>query len=437
MPKNLTRESKHFGWNYLIRGSVGVGILKVMSMGISFFNVFLITKIFGLVALGLFGLSRTLIDLIMVFSKAGLPTLVLKEIGSEANPESKSLYFKAILKLSFQISIGASLLVVIFSYPLAHYVYKSPILTVGLVIGALVIPLLSQGSTIVSALNGIGSIYTAALLQLIVPNIFVLLAICLGWWYGFDHVLLPLLGLYVGWILSYFIGLCRLSKKLPLSKASGQEPILTSKELLKTAWPMALSNVSFFMLTMTDTLMLGVFQDMENVGIYRVLTRLTILCAFALPALNALTGPSLARLHRQEKHNELIQQMKRVRWIALAGAWVPFLILCFGNKRILLIFGTELVPYTLSLLLLALGQSIMASFGMATPFLNMTGYQHEAGRNSLVGACVNVIANFVLIPKLGLLGAAISTLLGITVWVVGANISMQRAHRFNFVTTWR
>ena len=83
-------------------------------------------------------------------------------------------------------------------------------------------------------------------------------------------------------------------------------------------------------------------------------------------------------------------------------------------KPILLIFGDEFVMGVPVLVIVGCGMLINAATRICHSMVSMTGHSKLVFFNSTAGLILNVILNVILIPRRGIIGAAIATLLALT-----------------------
>ena len=96
------------------------------------------------------------------------------------------------------------------------------------------------------------------------------------------------------------------------------------------------------------------------------------------------------------------------------------------------IFGTGFDDGQSALVVLVSSQLVAAAFASCGYLLMMTGNEKLFRNSVLFGAVVNVALNALLIPPLGVLGAATAT--GLTLVGVGAASLIQARHAFGFWT---
>ena len=112
---------------------------------------------------------------------------------------------------------------------------------------------------------------------------------------------------------------------------------------------------------------------------------------------------------------------------------LPLIILSFLFPKFLLgIFGKEFVMGTIAFLILSVGRLISSLSGPAGNILQMTNNQNIYAKILFVGALVNIVLNYILIPIYGINGAAIASMFSLVVWNVLMIYEVRR--RFGFYT---
>lgn len=179
--------------------------------------------------------------------------------------------------------------------------------------------------------------------------------------------------------------------------------------LLRTSLPLLwVASISLVM-SWTDILVLGVWTDSATVGVYGIATRISLLTASVLFAVNSVTVPRFAVMHAQKDHKGLERLAQRsAGWTLLTVLPIILLLLLFP-EWILGLFGTDFVGGTPLLRVLALGQLVNVAMGSVGYLLMMTGHERLMRNNIILSALVNLVGNLLLVPAFGAMGAAVST----------------------------
>ncbi|GAB4386056.1 MAG: lipopolysaccharide biosynthesis protein [Elainellaceae cyanobacterium] len=198
-------------------------------------------------------------------------------------------------------------------------------------------------------------------------------------------------------------------------------PIYALRQWLVISLPMLFIDGSFIVLNQTDTLMIGGFLGTKAVGVYGAAFKTAGWVSFILVAVNAIAAPMFATLYAEGDRAGLQQMVSAIaRWM-----FYPALVMALGlfifAEPILSVFGSEFVVAKWAVMALAVGQLVNVGAGSVGYLLNMTGHQNQCARVIGYAAVLNLVLNLLLIPLLGVLGAAIATAISMSVWNIWLN----------------
>ncbi|MEM9502480.1 MAG: flippase [Cyanobacteria bacterium P01_E01_bin.43] len=192
--------------------------------------------------------------------------------------------------------------------------------------------------------------------------------------------------------------------------------IYESAEWWRTALPVMLMGGSFMILNHTDTLMIGLMLNAQQVGIYSAALKTAAWVPFILMAVNAMAAPLIATLYAEDDQAGLQQLVSMIaRWMFYPALVMAIAIVLF-SRPILHLFGAEFIAAQGALVALMLGQLVNVGAGSVGYLMLMTTYQKQAAGVMAVSALANVILNWVCIHWFGILGAAIATALSMALW---------------------
>lgn len=183
------------------------------------------------------------------------------------------------------------------------------------------------------------------------------------------------------------------------------------KKHLKPIFILFGTSVAISIYTVLDSTMLGFMSGDESVGIYSAATKINKMLIMVITSLNTILLPRLSFYAETslEKYKETVQ--KSFNYILLIA--IPMVVgLCVLAEPITLIFcGNEFYP---SISPMRIMNPILLLIPLGSFFSQQVFIPHRKDKYSfipvVVGACVNVITNFLLIPHLQAVGAAIGTL---------------------------
>lgn len=203
-----------------------------------------------------------------------------------------------------------------------------------------------------------------------------------------------------------FIAFFMMRSRGPLT-AVGPAPVGVTA-LAGRAWPFLLSALAVGIYARIDQVMLGRLGTYEELGLYSVAVKLTEIW-YIVPSfiVGALT-PSTLRLKGDEA--ALTARMSRLyQIVALVGiAGFAFNAL-LGDALIVLIFGKAFQAADDMLLVLSATILFAGLGGARTTHILASGHDRLYAVTTVLGMLVNVVLNFLLIPRYGGLGAAWAT----------------------------
>lgn len=183
-------------------------------------------------------------------------------------------------------------------------------------------------------------------------------------------------------------------------------------ELLKDSWPLIFSDLVVILYMTVDTIMLKFMMGDSAVGQYSAALRFSSVWYFIGPILTGSLFPAIINAQKKDPilyKNRLQNYYNLMVWVALAitipmvifGPWVLTLPFLFGEKYSQA--GPVLIIHIWTLVFVFLGTA-------SSRHLVAENQQRMELNRTLIGAAFNVVANYLLIPRFGILGAAYATL---------------------------
>ncbi len=186
--------------------------------------------------------------------------------------------------------------------------------------------------------------------------------------------------------------------------------VFGTAELLSFSLPASLAGIFTVLITWITRLMVGYFLPASEVGIYQAASQAAMLFAIILSAFNAIFTPMIASLY----HDGYLQRLNELFKVSTKwGLYVSLplvLVLTVAPKEVLTaVFGWQYQNGAFPMTILVAGQLINVGTGAVGFLLIMTGYQNRWLLLSAGLLIISVALNILLIPRWGLLGAALGT----------------------------
>jgi O-antigen/teichoic acid export membrane protein len=175
-----------------------------------------------------------------------------------------------------------------------------------------------------------------------------------------------------------------------------------------------------------DVILVYWLLDPATAGIYFAASRLANVFAMLSAALYTFAARRLPSLYFSKNLHEFrhtLQLMAEVTGLCVLGGLA---IIWIGAPGLLSLFGPHFAAQQWVLIVLALGTAFQAAGGPAAAVLQLTG--HESDYVPIVAANVmlRLLGFFILIPWLGLLGAAISATVALVIVTMVLNLLCRR-----------
>jgi O-antigen/teichoic acid export membrane protein len=294
-------------------------------------------------------------------------------------------------------------------------VFKEPNLVPLLRIAGLIIPFWTLVSVTAAAIRGFkGMHYDAIANKIFQPLIRFVLIAALALTIGLTPInAVVCFGLsIVTAAVMLFVWLNRLFSITPSIKKAR----IDSKEILGFALPVFASDLIKKIGPNLKLFLIGALSATVNVGIFGAIIEISIIGTWFYTALATASAPIIAELHDQQLKNQLkIFYQTTSRWVFTISLPV-FLIILMFPEPILSVFGDQFITGVAALRIMAFSGLMSVGIGITYTLITMTGNAVLKLVNSIVMYATMLGLDFLLIPKYGVLGAAIASLAAVIVF---------------------
>lgn len=174
-----------------------------------------------------------------------------------------------------------------------------------------------------------------------------------------------------------------------------------------------------------DVILVGFLAGTSAAGIYGGATRLIAAGFIVDTAIRVVVSPRFSTFIHEGRQDQL-QSLYRVAamWLVLLSTPIYITLAAFA-PTVLLWLGPGFVAGSDALLVLAAGSVITITAGNIHSVLLMSGHSGWAAVNKAVVLVLNIVGNLILVPLIGITGAAISWALSIMVDALLASIEVR------------
>jgi O-antigen/teichoic acid export membrane protein len=242
--------------------------------------------------------------------------------------------------------------------------------------------------------------------------------------------------LTAAWALPYAVGLAVLACWLlrliggdnavrhPPGRHAAEAPL--PSEFWRYTLPRSLASVAQMALQRLDIVLVGAFLGAANAAVYTAATRFLVVGQLANQSISLAVQPKLSELISREQLAEarLVYQAS-TGWLVVV-TWPLYLLCAIGAPVLLKLFGSGYSGGESVVVILSLTMLLATGTGMVDLMLMMAGRTSWNLLNVGVAFAVNVVADLILIPTIGIAGAAIAWAAAI---VVNNLLPLVQVHR--------
>ena len=181
------------------------------------------------------------------------------------------------------------------------------------------------------------------------------------------------------------------------------------KTWLSISLPILIVEGFYLLLTNVDIVLLQHFRSPDDVAVYYAAAKTLALISFVHFAVSAAVGHRFSEYHVTKDHDRLKEILAdSIRWTFWASLAACVIMLAMG-RPLLSLFGLRFVDGFHLMLILAAGLMARASVGPIERLLNMLGEQRACAAVYGTAFVLNLVLCIVLIPRIGVDGAAVAT----------------------------
>ena len=182
-----------------------------------------------------------------------------------------------------------------------------------------------------------------------------------------------------------------------------------------------------------DTILIGFFMSNADIGIYRTAFQLTSVATFATLAFHTVLYPKISNWGIQGQIAEIENSLARASTYSLflaiptcIGGWI------LGERLLYYLYGASFVAGAPALFFLLFVQVVNVFMYLGTMSLTALNRPKDAFRVTVIASIANILLDVALIPVLGITGAAVATLVAMTVNALGAYLLLSRVISVKF-----
>jgi O-antigen/teichoic acid export membrane protein len=386
-------------------------VLRVSAVGLEFLCLLMIARLLDAEAYGSYALAMTLVAIFAVPAALGFDRLVVRELAAYQALDDWP-HANGLLRTGFRTVIAAGTAAAAMTWLVGHFIVRPGATDPehAILLAAAMVPLLALARLRQATLQGLGHV-TAGLAPefLVQPAIVIVLA-------GFLAIT-PQLPRSATVAMSFQVAAAAVALVLGavvLRRRVPQELRRATPRHRARDWQragLAFMTLVFMttVLTNVDMLLVGRLSGNAEAGVYKVATQLAMLVGLPLTAVSVAMAPVIAALHVSGRIEELRARSRAAARLIVAAACAVGAFVTVGGPWVLAAFGGDFAAGYVPTLILSTAYLMHSAMATSGYLLIMTAHETAVMAVFAAGAGLNVAGGLVLIPRFGLVGAAVST----------------------------
>jgi O-antigen/teichoic acid export membrane protein len=181
-----------------------------------------------------------------------------------------------------------------------------------------------------------------------------------------------------------------------------------ASEFWRFAAPRGLASIFQVAILWLDVILIGSLRSTQEAGLYAAVGRLITVGIFAIEGMRLALAPEISGALARQDHDRAQLLYRAGTWWLIALSWPVYLTLAIFSPIVLRVFGPEFEPGATALVIISLAMLVGVGTGNVSVVLLMGGKSVWNLANTAAAFLVNVLLNLLLIPILGMTGAAIA-----------------------------
>jgi O-antigen/teichoic acid export membrane protein len=400
--------------NEFILGAGIALVLRVVGVFVAFGLNIALARTLGADEAGVYFLAYSVFAIATVFGRFGLQKAIVRFVAANSMKQDWQKIagvYKQSLVLTLLASLAILAAVLLLTPFLAHRLYEEPRLVQPLWIIALALVPYNLALVCSDALQGLKKISKTALINnVLLPLLQTLGVILLVQW---PTAVGAALALIIASVLTLLIGLYFWFTTTP--QLRGVVGAFDTRQLVQTAWPMLWTGLIQIIMVQSGTVLLGVWYDSQDVGIYNIATRVAAILTLVQAATNSIAAPKFAELYAAGDLHTLLQLTRKTVLASTFVATMLVLPMLLFPGFVLGLFGADYSAASTALIILAIGQWVNVASGPVGALFSMSGHERILRNDVFAATLLGVAVGLGLIPRYGVNGAALSSALTMTI----------------------
>jgi O-antigen/teichoic acid export membrane protein len=375
-----------------------------------FFKIY-VARMLGADALGIYALGMTVVGFFGLFNGLGLPQAAVRFVAAySATQQYERLhaFLRRAIGLLAAANIGLAGVMILLGPWIARNVYRSPQLDSYLHLFAVILVVSVVGTFLGQVLVGYKNVARRTVITNFIgsPLNIVLGVVLIAGGMGLRGYVWAQIGSGVTVLLLLTVSAWRLTPKTARNAPVTAVPLET--EVFWFSAAVFGMNGLEFLLGQADKIVMGMFLDVGQVGIYTIAVSMVAFVPIALQSVNQIFSPTIADLHARGEQALLGRIFQTLtKWVLGVTLPLAFVMIVF-SKPLMRLFGPAFEAGWIVLILGVIGQLVNVGVGSVGYLLLMSGNQNRLIRVQAIMAVFMVAVTMGMVKPFGMIGVALA-----------------------------
>jgi len=411
---------------------IGIAVSKIL---VYIYRV-IIARQFGPDMYGIFSLASMAISWFAAFFAFGLNEGIVRYISifrGTKNEKKIRYVFRISSAIMIVSSIVGGILLFLLSDFISLQIFHNQELAIFLKAFSILVPLTILSGAYLSLIRAYEMVGWQSFIFNIAQNVVkvsvLILLVVMGMRSSSPIIISYMLGIFIMFVMSYLVARYKIPGVFAENKIAGKMPaknkILT--ELIHYSYPIMFTGIFSIIFYWLDSFAIGYFRNVTEVGYYNAAVPIAMLLLLAPELFTQLFFPIIAKEYSKKNYSTIKELSKQVgKWIFIINLPIFILIILFPGALINILFGKEYLVAAQALRILSVGALVSSIFIISQNIISMIGKSRMLLYNILITTAINLALNVILVPALGINGAALSASLSFI--LLNAMIILEAKH---------